>query len=527
MEKIGDRFGLACTINNMGIAYEKSGKLEKALECYQKSLAIKNEIGEKAGTASTYGNIAGLYITMGRFNEGINFAHQSIEIAKKTGLISEEMDAYYHLYNAYRKLNNTGLALDNYILYTEFKDSLFSVEKNKQLTEMEVRYQSEKRQIMIEELEKEKVLQNEIIIRKESETRKQKIIIYTFIAGFIIILAFAIIIYRLFIMKKRANVMILEKNSALLSANEEISSQRDEIEAQRDEISAQRDIVVIQKNHIEEQKKAITDSINYAKRIQQAVLPDLSPALFKGEGINHSLWGELGGAFILFKPKDIVSGDFYWATQTRGHAPLTTRGHAPLLIVAVADCTGHGVPGAFMSMLGVSFLNEIVRKKEITKASEILDHMRESVIEALQQKGQIGEQTDGMDIALCVLNTTNNKLQFAGANNSLFIVTPQKELKEIKPDKQPISIYKNMKPYTNHEIQLYEGDCIFLLSDGYEDQFGGPKNKKFMAKQLKELFVDIADKPMNEQNEILDKTLKNWIGEHEQIDDITILGIKI
>jgi serine phosphatase RsbU (regulator of sigma subunit) len=370
---------------------------------------------------------------------------------------------------------------------------------------MEVSYQSEKRQIMIEELEKEKVLQNEIILRKESESRKQKIIIYTFIVGFILILAFAIIIYRLFVQKKKANLIILEKNTALHTANDEISAQRDEIEAQRDEISAQRDTVVIQRDHIEEQKKEITDSINYAKRIQQAVLPS-------GDFANNIL----GEHFILFKPKDIVSGDFYWGTRIK-----------EWLIVTVADCTGHGVPGAFMSMLGVSFLNEIVRKKEITNASEILDNLRESVIEALQQKGTTGEQTDGMDIVLCVLNTENNQLQYSGANNPLYIVTKQKELNVIEPDKQPVSIYKNMKPYTNHQIQLYEGDCMFLVSDGYEDQFGGPKNRKFMSKQLKELFVTIANKPMNEQTEILEKTLKDWKGDNEQIDDITILGLKI
>lgn len=263
--------------------------------------------------------------------------------------------------------------------------------------------------------------------------------------------------------------------------------------------------VVAQRDEIEEQKQEITDSINYAKRIQEAVLP-----------VSDQARSILGEHFILFKPKDIVSGDFFWATRMD-----------EWLIVTVSDCTGHGVPGAFMSMLGVSFLNEIVRKKEIIKASEVLDLLRESIIEALQQKGHSGEQKDGMDIVFCVLNTQTNLLQYAGANNPLFVVTTNKELKIIEPNKQPVAIFANMNSFTNREIQLNKGDCIYLASDGYEDQFGGPKNRKFMVKQLKELLVHISDKTMVEQYEILNQTFENWKGENEQIDDVTLMGIRI
>ncbi|MBI4646039.1 MAG: SpoIIE family protein phosphatase, partial [Bacteroidia bacterium] len=323
---------------------------------------------------------------------------------------------------------------------------------------------------------------------------------------------------RLYRQKKKANVIIADKNQSLEIAFAEISTQKEEITVQRDEIEAQRDKLSEQNTLLFEQKKEITDSINYAKRIQQAMLPDLS---------NLSGFENLTGFdyFVLYRPKDIVSGDFYWATLVN-----------EWLIVTVADCTGHGVPGAFMSMLGVSFLNEIVRKKEVTKASEVLDHLRDSIIEALQQKGQSGEQKDGMDISIIAINTVTLEMQFAGAYNPLYIIRRSKNLsgfenltglEEVKGDKMPVAIFENMKPFTNQTIQLSKGDTIYLTSDGYEDQFGGPKGKKFLAKQLKELFLSIAAQSMDEPKKILETTFDNWKGEHEQIDDVTVVGLKI
>jgi serine phosphatase RsbU (regulator of sigma subunit) len=180
-----------------------------------------------------------------------------------------------------------------------------------------------------------------------------------------------------------------------------------------------------------------------------------------------------------------------------------------------------------MSMLGISFLNEIVRKKDVIKASDVLDQLRISIIEALKQKGESGEQKDGMDIVFCMLNTQTNILQYSGANNPLLIVSRDKTLTEIPADKQPVAIYENMSPFTNHVINIQKGDMLYLMSDGYEDQFGGTKNKKFMAKNLKELLVKIAGESLEEQKKRLNITFENWKGENEQIDDVTILGLKI
>jgi serine phosphatase RsbU (regulator of sigma subunit) len=337
-------------------------------------------------------------------------------------------------------------------------------------------------------------------------------------------------------------ILVDEKNIKLNQQNEEIITQRDEIEAQRDEIEAQRDFVTTQKEHIEEIHKEVTDSINYAKRIQEAVLP-----------VSEQARLALGEHFVLFKPKDIVSGDFYFSTKVSN-----------LLIVAVADCTGHGVPGAFMSMLGISFLNEIVLKQEIHNASHVLNHLRIEIISALQQKGVHGEQKDGMDISLLVVNTDTNECQWAGANNPLYIIPsvilnereeqlsceaksnsshsdfaaqensssamPQndnRDLFELKGDKMPIAIYPIMKEFTNHVFSLQKGDSVYLFTDGYADQFGGLKGRKFMYKKFKEILINNSQKPMNEQLEILDVIFKEWKGQYSQIDDVTVLGIRI
>jgi serine phosphatase RsbU (regulator of sigma subunit)/ligand-binding sensor domain-containing protein len=259
-----------------------------------------------------------------------------------------------------------------------------------------------------------------------------------------------------------------------------------------------------QRDQIAEQNQAITDSIQYAKRIQSAVLPPK-------EILNNALPEH----FILFKPRDIVSGDFYWMKQLDNFVVFTA-----------ADCTGHGVPGAFMSMLGIALLNEIVRRKEITHASEILNELRKQLKEALRQSGKEGEAKDGMDVAMCVLDMKNKKLQYAGAYNSLFLVR-NKELIEYKADKMPIGIHQKTDPFTNHEIDLQKDDSIYIFSDGFVDQFGGKKGKKFMIKPFKRLLAEISDREMEDQKEILDISITEWRGERQQIDDIVVFGVRI
>ncbi|MFO7656711.1 MAG: two-component regulator propeller domain-containing protein [Bacteroidales bacterium] len=260
-----------------------------------------------------------------------------------------------------------------------------------------------------------------------------------------------------------------------------------------------------QRDHIEQQNKEITSSIMYAQRIQSAVLP-------AEEYINRLLPQH----FILFKPRDIVSGDFYWVTEKDNK-----------VFLVVADCTGHGVPGAFMSMLGVSLLNEIVNNKNRLTACEILNMLRKNVKKTLSQKGRMDETKDGMDMVLCIFDFQKPEAQFAGAYNPLWLIRND-ELIIIKGDKMPIGIYVgNEKLFTCNDIPLQKDDMLYMFSDGYADQFGGPEEKKFKSGALKELLFEIHKKPLSEQKEILEKTHESWKGELQQIDDIMVVGVRI
>jgi len=277
------------------------------------------------------------------------------------------------------------------------------------------------------------------------------------------------------------------------------------IEIQRDEIRTQRDIAISQRDEIKQQKQEITDSIIYAKRIQKALLPS-------NELINKLI----NDYFILYKPRDIVSGDFYWFSK-----------RDKKIVIAAADCTGHGVPGAFMSLIGISFLNEIVNSKKVLKANEILNHLRDTIILSLQHSIDDNEARDGMDMALCVIDESKMELQYAGANNPLIIIN-NGNLTEIKPDKMPIGRHRlSEMPFTNNRIKIKEEDTIYLFTDGYSDQFGGINDKKFKSHNFKKLLLNIQNVPLKKQKSILDSKFEEWKGNAEQVDDILVIGLKI
>jgi len=262
--------------------------------------------------------------------------------------------------------------------------------------------------------------------------------------------------------------------------------------------------VVLQRDILEHQKNEIEDSIRYASRIQNAVLP-----------ADREFMSLVPESFVFFRPRDIVSGDFYWISRIDDK-----------LIISAADCTGHGVPGAFMSMLGVAFLDEIVNKDRITRPEIILNNLRRKVIEALQQQGILGEAKDGMDIVVIIIDENAGKLHYAGAYNPLIMIR-KGCLSEYRADRMPIAIFDNMRDFTLHEIPIEEGDLFYFFSDGYEDQFGGPEGKKFKSRQFKELLVKICDKPMPDQKEIIIRTFDEWKGDMNQVDDIVVIGVRI
>jgi len=264
---------------------------------------------------------------------------------------------------------------------------------------------------------------------------------------------------------------------------------------------------------IEQKNKDITDSINYALRIQQAILPS-----------KEYIDSILPENFVYFLPKDIVSGDFYWYAERGGK-----------VFAVAADCTGHGVPGAFMSMIGSSFLNEVIIEKGESDPGKILQYLKDSIIKALKQTGGRMQQKDGMDIALCVFDLEKMEVQYAGAYNPLIIVK-KGEIIETRADKMPIGIYEydEGKTFTTHSVSLEKGDTIYIYSDGFVDQFGGPKGKKFMSKRFKQTLLDATAMGMKEQGKYLAATLEDWKshpdqvgGESEQMDDILVIGIRV
>lgn len=287
---------------------------------------------------------------------------------------------------------------------------------------------------------------------------------------------------------------------------EEIRAQNEELETQKEEIAAQRDLAEHQRDQIEQQKEEIQASIRYAHRIQSAALP---PKAY--------LDSILGDYFILNKPRDIVSGDFYWVARNESH-----------VFFSVGDCTGHGVPGAFMSMLGLTALNDIVKSLDQCKASNILDKLRLRIQESLHQ-GEKHEFTasDGMDISLCIYEPSTRKLQFAAAHNPLYIIQ-KGEINVIPADRVGIGSYtREMKEFTNHELTLKRGDRLYLFTDGFPDQFGGPKGKKYKYQRFRELLHRIHQEPMHRQKWLLDEELESWSLGYPKVDDIMIMGVVV
>jgi serine phosphatase RsbU (regulator of sigma subunit) len=298
-----------------------------------------------------------------------------------------------------------------------------------------------------------------------------------------------------------------ETNQKLETQFHEIMAQRDFIEQQNEEIQSQRDMALKQRDKIVAQQEEINDNIQYASKIQQALFP-------QKDWVNVLLPQH----FVLNRPKDVVSGDFYWISQNRHKT-----------IIAVSDCTGHGISGAMMSMLGTAFLNEIVNKNDITHSQLILEQLRERVISSLHQDitQNMEYSRDGMDIAVCILDIVENSLEYAGANNPIYIVR-NKELIEFKADKIPIGIHEFCnEPFTSHRIDVFQGDNIYMFSDGYADQFGGTKGKKLKYNNFKKILLEINELPIEERERILNKKFVDWMGQQEQIDDVLVLGFTV
>jgi len=474
-EQNGDEINLSTTFVNIGKLYLKQNDYNNSLEYLFKALKISEELGHKRTIVKALGTIGTNYFIQKKYDKAIEFSQRSLESGRKIGYLEYIAKANKLLSQIYSDENfsgrNSDKALSHYKAFIMEKDSI----DTKKASQLELQFDFDKK----EELAKAEHAKQMAI--SEEEKKKQKVIIWSVAGGLLFVLVFAGFIYRTLQTTQKQKIIIEQK----------------EKEAQRQNI-----IISEQKHLVEEKQKEITDSINYAQRLQQAILP---PKEFIDKHLLHN--------FILYKPKDIVAGDFYWAEEIDN-----------LFFIAAADSTGHGVPGAMVSVVCSNALNRAVKEFGLTDTGKILDKTRELVVDTFAKSN--AEVKDGMDISLLCINKQNQKIFWSGANNPLWFVQDN-ELNEIKADKQPIGKTDNPKPFTTHQLEYKVNTTFYLFTDGLADQFGGPKGKKFKYKQFSDLLITNNNLPQNQQSDILNKTFSDWKGDLEQVDDVCVIGIKI
>jgi serine phosphatase RsbU (regulator of sigma subunit) len=487
--------GEACS--QLGLIYSRLCNFNKALEFFNKGLKIRENLGDENAAASSLNRIGMVLRQVKKFDEALAYYFRSLEIRKKNKQMSAIPWTLLGIANTYEDMKKYPESLGYY------EQGLTGGDKrcNLQCMMGAGRVYS----LTGDESNAEKSLEQSLKMAQELNSMVLVADAYSALASH----------YELYKKPDKA----LTSFKQYLKAREtfhsnEIQSKLSNIEIAHAIEKSEQEKEIFRLRHvelksaydiIEEKNRDITGSINYASRIQRAILPDINeiPEL-------------AGNSFILYLPKDIVSGDFFWFSQLSGK-----------LIVVAGDCTGHGVPGALMSMLGISFLEEIVNNREVSDSALILNELRKEVQRALRQKGEREEAKDGMDIALCVIDTEKNTIQYSGAFNNLYLIR-NKELLEFQADRMPIGIFDlSGKEFTSQTIKFKRGDIIYMFSDGYADQFGGPNNKKFKYTVFKELLLAIHQLPLNEQKARLEEEFFKWRGGNPQTDDVVVFGVKL
>lgn len=484
-KKIKDSQGIMICYSNIAEIYLIKEEFDLCFEYYNEALELAKQNDDNYFIALFNNDLATVYKTQNKIDSAIKYFNTAFEIGENIGAQRITLKSSIELSEIYKKTEQFDLAFLFLSINKQITDSLVNEKQIQQFTRLEMQYQFEQTQ-KLNELEAQAKLNKQKMVRN----------LFIFIALFVFLLA--ITSYISYLKKVKLNRELREKNAHINIQNEEIKSQAESLIVANNEIT-------LQKNQIEKIHKNTQDSINYASKIQKALLP-----------INETFSNNFTDYFIFYKPRDVVSGDFYYLKRTDNN-----------IILAVADCTGHGVPGAFVSMLGIAFLNEITEKQQNLNAGQILDTLREYVKKSLKQTGNIDDTSDGMDIALCVFNNAKTQVQFAGANNPLFIVKNNSEFIEINPDRQPVSVFIKERAFKNNILNIEKGDKLFLFSDGYIDQFDQNANKKFMIVNFKKLIVDSSNVSMNEQLELINQTFINWKGSFKQLDDVAVIGVKI
>lgn len=447
-------------LNNIAIIYQELGQFDEALHNFNQYLNYSKKNNDKHSRIIAYHNIALVYKDQKNLIKTIQYLDSSIVLANQIKDFEDLIEIYATYTEIFTQQNNYEKAFETFQLKAAAQDSLLKQTRDKQFIEMSTKYEADKKEA-----------ENQIL---KATSEKQKTINLAVSIGLVLVAALAFFIYRGYNEKKKAN-------NLLASQNIEIKEQ---------------------KGIIEEKQKEILDSISYAKRLQDAILPPL-----------NLIQKHLPDSFIYYKPKDIVAGDFYWMEHKND-----------LTFIAAADCTGHGVPGAMVSVVCSNALNRAVLEFSLSDPGQILTKTRELVLETFAKSD--ADVKDGMDISLCAFNRPLNTIIWSGANNPLWY-THNNQIHEVTANKQPIGKNDNPKPFTSHTIQLQKGDSVFLFTDGYADQFGGPKGKKFKYKQFQELLLSVSQLQPSEQLQKINTAFVAWKNNHEQVDDVCVIGIKI
>ncbi len=470
-KKLDNKINYSVMLSNIAGAYREWGNLKMAEETIKKSEDYLVNINLNYAAFCCYKEIGEIAMVRNQYDIAIKYYNKALHLMIEDKANHNISELYKNLADATYKAKKFRESADYLNLHIQYKDSVFNETQNKQLVEVQEKYETDKKDSEIRLLNN----QNEL---SKSEINRKRVLIYGVIAVailLIILLAFGV---RSNIQKNKTNAM-LDKQKVI----------------------------------IEQKHKEITDSINYAERIQRSFLAST-------ELLNENL----NEYFILFKPKDIVSGDFYWAASTLQDTQGSTT--TKKFLLCTADSTGHGVPGAIMSLLNITSLESAINDGFVEPA-DILNTTRERIIERLKKDGSADGGKDGMDCSLICFDFENQKLSYSAANNPVWIIR-KNELINLPINKMPVGKHDNDKEsFTQNEFDLQKGDLVYTLTDGYADQFGGPEGKKFMSKKLRELIVSNAHLPLSEQKKVLETSFKNWVGNLEQIDDVTVVGIKI
>ncbi len=462
---------LPYTLLNLGNINRRLNNLSTATRQISQALLICQKNDDIIGVASVYNEIGDLKISQNKYQEAISYLIKSLSLSKQYRLKNQLQHCYESLSTAYELTNNYKKANYYFKENEKLKDQIYNIANARNLIEMQTKYESEKRK-------KE-------LLKTNSEIDKKNFQINVFRIGFILIILLVFFIIYNLREKSKINKIILKQKQAVEIQNK---------------IIEEKNILV------ETQNKDIKDSIKYAQRIQEAILPP------------KPLWNKiLPDSFVIYQPKDILSGDFNWIAETETH-----------IFVAAADCTGHGVPGALISLVNYNLLNKAVLEKGIVKTGEILDAVNNWLTESLHQEAENSTVKDGMDISLISINKITNHVQFSGAFNSLYIVNEQ-ELRIIKGDKFPVGSFfdEEINLFNTIDVEYQKGDLLYMFTDGYPDQFGGSKGKKYKHNRLKENMSKIVTYSLEDQRSFLLTAFYDWKGDFEQVDDVLLIGLKM